>query len=325
MTDFKKRCECQRKPKQSYRVRNWHDYDRALVARGSVFLWFEDEELVRQWVPPKNGRRGAQPQYSDVAIQAVLTLKAVFGLTNRSAEGFVNSLWDRLGYALKSPDHTQISRRAKTLTVQIPRRMRGAAGPEAPLHVVIDSTGLKVYGEGEWKVRQHGVSKRRTWRKMHLAVDAHAGEVLAVEVSSADIHDADCVEGLLEQIEAPIAQLSADGAYDKRKVYEAAAARGAILAVPPQEGAAHWEADHPRNATIDCITQRGWHYWRDHSGYGLRALAENAIGRCKALFGARLRARHPDTQTAEVHVRIAAMNIMTALGMPISTPNSVAI
>jgi len=316
MTAFKKDIKASGKPKEQYRVRNWAEYDHALVSRGSLFLWFEDGELARQWTPPPNGKRGAQPKYSDLAIQTVLTLKAVFGLRNRSVEGFVNSIFTRLGYALTSPDHTLISRRAKTLTVQIPRRQRGQNGPELPLHVVIDSTGLKVFGEGEWKVRQHGVGKRRTWRKVHLGVDALSGEVLAVEITSADIHDADCIEGLLEQMDAPVEQISADGAYDKRKVYESAAVRSIKLVTPPQDGAAHWEAGHPRNTAIEKIQTEGYEKWRDDTGYGLRAMAENAMFRLKTLFGEHLSARLPETQTAEVHVRVAAMNIMTALGMP---------
>ena len=246
-------------------------------------------------------------------------IKAVFGLTNRSVEGFVSSVFARLGYALSTPDHTLISRRAKTLAVKIPRRPRGQVGPGAPLHVVIDSTGLKVFGEGEWKVRQHGTGKRRTWRKVHVGVDAQSGEVLAVEMSSSDVQDADAVADLIAQIDAPIDQVSADGAYNKRKFYEVLKKRNIRGAIPPQDGAAHWEAGHPRNTTLDSIGRDGVRRWAKDSGYTMRALAENAMYRIKTLTGSRLSARLPETQTAEIYARIACLNVITALGMPKST------
>jgi hypothetical protein len=148
--------------KVQYRVTNWPEYDRALVRRGSLTIWFDEEFLRARWRPAPTGRRGAPFQYFDIAIQALLTLKAVFDLPYRMVEGLAGSLIRLLGVALSIPDHTLLSRRAKTLTVQIPRRQRSG-----PIHVVVDSTGLKVYGEGEWKVRRHGAGKRRTWRKVH--------------------------------------------------------------------------------------------------------------------------------------------------------------
>jgi hypothetical protein len=276
-----------------------------------VWLWFEDESLAKTWQASPTGKRGAQPRYSDTAIQTVLVLKAVFGLTNRSVEGFVRSLWSRLGYELTSPDHTLITRRAKTLTVQIPRRQ-----PPESLHGVIDSTGLKVYGEGEWKVRQHGKSKRRVWRKVHVGVDTESKEIVTALMSDSNIHDADVFSELMAQIDFPVEQVSADGAYDKRKVYDELAERGLRGAIPPQDGAAHWEAGHPRNATIEAITENGWRAWAEKADYGLRSLAENAMYRLKTLTGSHLSARLPETHTAEVYARMACLNIMTALGMP---------
>jgi hypothetical protein len=311
MTGFKKVREKRAEPKAQYRVRNWAEYDKALVNRGSVWLWFEDEALAKVWQAAPTGQRGAQPKYSDTAIQTVLVLKAVFGLTNRSVEGFVSSLWVRLGYELSSPDHTLISRRAKTLTVQIPRRQ-----PHESLHVVIDSTGLKVYGEGEWKVRQHGKSKRRVWRKVHVGVETDTKEIVIALMSDSNIHDADVFSDLMEQIDSPVEQVSADGAYDKRKVYDELMQRGIRAAIPPQDGAVLWEAGHPRNATIEAITANGWRAWAEKADYGLRSLAENAMYRIKTLTGSHLSARMPETQTAEVYARIACLNIMTALGMP---------
>ena len=252
-------------------------------------------------------------QYSEMAIQTMLTLKAVFRLTYRSVEGFGRSLVQLMGLDLRIPDHTSLSRRAKTLTVVIPRRT-----DIDPLHIVIDSTGLKVYGEGEWKVRQHGVSKRRTWIKVHLAVDSAILDVVGVEVTIPEWTDAEVFEDLLDQIEGDIEQIDADGAYDTRAVYEAACKRNARLIVPPRDNAIPWEEGHPRTEALAHIAEQGIKAWKKSTHYHQRSLAENAMYRLKQLLGDRLASRLFETQVTEVHVRIAAMNIMTSLGMPVS-------
>ena len=137
--------------KIQYRVTNWPEYDRALVRRGSLMIWFDEEFLREHWRPAPTGRRGAPFQYSDSAIQALLTLKAVFDLPYRRVEGRAGSIVSLMGLTLPIPDHIRLSRRAQTLTVQIPRRQQAG-----PIHVGVDSTGLKIDGEGEWKVRRHG-------------------------------------------------------------------------------------------------------------------------------------------------------------------------
>ena len=299
--------------KAKYRVKNWPDYDRALVKRGDVTVWFDEEFLRGHWRPAPSGKRGAPFEYSDLAIQALLTLKAVFRLPYRALEGFGRSLMGLMGLALPVPDHTQLSRRARTLRVAIP--CRASSGPR---HVVVDSTGLKVYGEGEWKVFRHGEGKRRTWRKVHLAVDAGSKDVVGVEVTTGARSDAEVFEGLLGQVEGNIEQVDGDGAYDTRAAYAAAAARGARLVVPPRENAVPWEAGHPRNQALGGIAQHGRKGWKKIAGYHRRSLAENAMYRLKQLFGERLASRLFEAQVTEVHARVAAMNTMTALGMPVS-------
>lgn len=301
--------------KVKYRVTNWPDYDRALVQRGHLTIWFEEAFLREHWRPAPTGKRGAPFSYSDIAIQALLTLKAIFDLPYRMVEGLASSIIQLMGVELRIPDHTLLSRRAKTLTVRIPRRQR-----TKPVHVVVDSTGLKLYGEGEWKVRQHGAGKRRTWRKVHVAVDAAAKDVLAVEVTTEQWTDGEVFAGLLEQIEDPIAQVDGDGAYDTRGVYAAAAKCGAQVAVPPRENAVPWAADHPRTQALAAIATQGLSAWKRAVGYHRRSLAENAIYRLKQLFGDRLASRRFETQVTEIHVRVAALNVMTYLGMPVSIP-----
>lgn len=301
--------------KIQYRVTNWPEYDRALVRRGSLTIWFDEEFLRERWRPAPTGRRGAPFQYSDLAIQALLTLKAVFDLPYRMVEGLAGSIVRLMGLTLRIPDHTLLSRRAQTLTVQIPCRQRAG-----PIHVVVDSTGLKIHGEGEWKVRRHGAGKRRTWRKVHLAFDAEVKDALAVEVTTEAWTDGEVFQGLLDQIDEDIAQVDGDGAYDTRGVYDAAMERDATVAVPPRENAVPWEADHPRTQALATIAEQGLPAWKQAVGYHRRSLAENGIYRFKQLFGERLASRLFETQVTEVHVRVAALNVMTYLGMPVSVP-----
>ena len=276
-------------------------------------VWFAEEEVRENGKLEATGKRGGVLQYSDMAIQTLRVLKSVFSLTYRSLEGFGCSLMSLMGLNLRIPDHSHLSRRAKTLNVVIPRRVH----PES-LHVVIDSTGLKVYGEGEWKVRQHGASKRRTWIKVHLAVDAKILDIIGVEVTAPAWEDGEVFEGLLNQIEGTIEQIDVDGADDTDSSYEAASQRGATLIVPPRENAFPWEDEHPRTKALAAIAEQGMKEWKNSTGYHQRSLAENAMY-LKQLFGDRLASRLFETQVTEVHVRIAAMNIMTALGIPIST------
>ena len=301
--------------KVPYRVTNWPEYDRALVRRGRLTIWFDEAFLQDRWRPAPTGKRGAPFPYSDTAIQALLTLKAVFDLPYRMVEGLAGSIVQLMGVALSIPDPTLMSRRAKTLSVQIPRRSR-----TGPIDGVVDSTGLKVYGEGEWKVRQHGAGKRRTWRKVHLAVDADVKDVLAVEVTTEQWTDSEVFAGLLEQIDDPIGHVRADGAYDTHGVYAAAGERGAEVTIPPRANAVPWTPDHPRTQALAAIAVQGLPAWKQAVGYHRRSIAENAMYRFKQLFGDRLASRQFETQVTEVQVRVAALNVMTYLGMPVSVP-----
>jgi hypothetical protein len=206
-----------------------------------------------------------------------------------------------------------LSRRVRRLVVQIPRRER-----TGPIHLVVDSTGLKVFGEGEWKVRQHGAGKRRTWLKVHLAVDADAKDVIGVEVTTVAWTDGDMFGTLVDQVAGTIEQIDADGAYDTRDAYEVAAQHQATLVVVPRDNAVAWEADHPRTQALAAIQEKGMVQWKKDTGYHHRSLAENAMDRLKQRFGEVVASRLFDSQVNEVHARIAAMNRMTYLGMPIS-------
>jgi hypothetical protein len=302
--------------KQTYRIRNWAQYNAALIQRGS-FTWWLDEALIERWYnTEKSGRRGAPNTYSDVAIQCALTLKAVYRLPLRATQGFLNSLLDLLQVPLTPPHYSTCCRRQQTLDVCIPRTPSTEAR-----HLVVDSTGLKVFGEGEWKVRQHGYRKRRTWRKLHVAVDEATHEIVATLTTTNAVGDSEVLPELLDQVPEPIAQVSADGSYDSRDCHAAIAQRQARAAIPPRENAQPWEPHpdgtvHPRTAILERISEIGLAQWKQESGYHQRSLAETAMFRLKTLFGAQLQARGFDAQVAEAYIRCAALNTMTRLGMP---------
>ncbi len=301
--------------KAAYRVRNWKQYDAALVRRGSLTLWVE-EATLQGWRYRGPNQRGAQFEYSDLASECLLTLRAVYRPTLRATEGFARSLFGVMGLDLEVPDHTTLSRRAATVRITLPKRAEG------PLHLVLGSTGLKVHGEGEWKARQHGYSKRRTWLKLHLAVDPETHEVQAAVVSEPGVTDEEAVPALLDQVEVPISGAGADGAYDRRTVYEALERRGARAVIPPRRDAKirrHGNSSGPRLArdeNLRRIRRVGRRAWKEESGYHRRSLGETAMFRLKTLFGPGVVSRGAGQRAAEVGVRCRAMNIMTHQGMP---------
>jgi IS5 family transposase len=298
-----------------YRIRNWNEYNRALVRRGSLTVWV-DQESLDAWNYRGPARWGAQYVYSDAAIQCLLTLRAVFHLPLRATQGMAASVFDLMGLDLDVPHYSTLSRRAAELAVDLSRKSKG------PLHLVLDSTGLKVYGEGEWKVRKHGYSKRRTWRKLHLAIDAETHEVQAVAVTEAKVDDAEEVDHLLKPIDRPLASAAADGAYDKRKVYRALEPRTGTILIPPRSNARIWKHGNasgpplPRDENLRQIRRSGRKAWKRESGYHVRSLAETGVFRMKAIFGGHLTSRKPECQVTEGTIRCRALNIMTHLGMP---------
>jgi len=305
------------RPKTLYRVKNWSEYDKALVQRGSITFWMSDD-FEKTWRHTGEKQRGSQFDYSDQAILVMLTIKEVFHLTNRGVEGFVRSIFRMMKINLPVPDHTTLSKRGKDLKVNLPKKAN------QKLNIVMDSTGLKIYGEGEWKVRQHGVSKRRTWRKLHIGADPEDGEIRAVILTENSISDDAAVEVLLEQIEQEIGEFAADGAYDKRKVYDCLNAHSpdVKILIPPRKNARIWKHGNTkaerlkRDENLRSIRKHGRKEWKNNSGYHVRSLSETAMFRLKTIFGNELSARLLETQTTQALVRCAALNKMTHLGMP---------
>jgi IS5 family transposase len=305
------------KPKASYRVRNWREYDAALKQRGSLTVWI-DEAVIAGWInEQKSGRRGASKHYSNGAIALMATVQSLFNLPGRQTEGFLESLFGLMGIDLPVPDHSTLSRRMGKVEVELP-----VAPSEGGIHVVVDSTGVKVYGEGEWKVRQHGVGKRRTWRKLHVGVNEANGEILAAVASTNNVSDDDALADILGGIDDEIEQVSGDGAYDKRKCYDEISARGAKATIPPRKDAVMWENTpesedvHPRNQVLERIEEVGRQQWKQESGYHRRSLAETTMFRFKTIFGGTLRRRWFDNQAVELFLKCAALNRMIQLGKP---------
>jgi IS5 family transposase len=308
-----------KKTKRTYRLRNWSQYNKALVRRGSLTLWVGDDMIAHWRETKQTGKRGAPRTYTDTTILCMATLEEVYGLPLRATEGLTRSVVKLMGIELAVPDYTTLCRRRKSLEVVLPRQKK-----REPLHLVVDSTGIKVYGEGEWKVRQHGYSRRRTWRKLHLGVDEATGEFVAVVVSTNSFKDSQILPHLLEQVEEGISQVSADGAYDSRNCYDAIREREARAAIPPQKRAKIWQHGntkaerHIRDENLREIRRKGRAQWKRDSNYHRRSLAETAVFRVKMIFGERASARSFDGQAAQLLVRCAALNRMTHLGMPAS-------
>jgi IS5 family transposase len=306
-----------KKTKRTYRLRNWKQYNSYLVNRGGLTIWVS-QDVIKIWRNHSGSRRRGKPRvYSDAAILCLATLGEVYNLPLRQTEGLMASIIELLQVELAVPDYSTLCRRRRRLGVCLPKRKT-----DQPLHLVVDATGVKVYGEGEWKVRQHGYTKRRTWRKLHIGVNEASREIVAAVVATNNFTDGQVLPDLLEQIDEKIEQVSGDGSYDKRNCYEAIRERKARAAIPPQKGARIWRHGNSkaerlaRDENLRRIRQVGRRQWKQESGYHRRSLAETTMMRLKTIFGERVRGRRFEAQASQMIVRCAALNMMTHLGMP---------
>jgi hypothetical protein len=310
--------------KMKFKVTNWADYEAGLRRRGSLTLWITPEALAG-WHAPRRKTRGGQARYSDLAIETALTLGTVFGMRLRQTEGLLHSLLGLMGLEVPVPDHTTLSRRAQKWE---PPAGRNRSLPDGPLHVLVDSTGLKVYGAGQWLEEKHGARSRRNWRKLHLAVDANGGEIIAHGLTDQNTDDPSQVAPLLSQIDGEIDQFTADGAYDGKPTYQTILQHSstANVVIPPRSRAIPNSGTGPpgqRDKHITAIASDGRLKWQAATGYGKRALIETAIGRYKGLIGSRLRARSSTAQQTEVAIGCIVLNRMLACGRPESVRRQV--
>ncbi|GEA52362.1 IS5 family transposase [Vibrio inusitatus NBRC 102082] len=298
--------------KSKHKIINWSEYNKALVNRGSITFWVDDSAKDTWYSTEHHGGRGRSNQFSDVSIETALMLKGVFNLSLRSLEGFVNSVFELMGAPLRSPTYSCISKRAKTVEVNYRKQSRGSIA-----HIAIDSTGLKVFGEGEWKARKHGVAKRRTWRKLHLAVDTDTHEVIRAVVSTVSVGDNEVLPTLLNPLRRKIDRVSADGAYDTKRCHEVLKRKGIKPAIPPRSNAALWEKDHPRNAAVMALQADKLPEWKVENDYHQRSLSETAMYRYKQLISSKVSCRKYNAQVGEILAGIKAMNKVIDLGMPV--------
>jgi len=300
--------------KSRYRVRNWAEYETGLQKRGNLTVWLSDAALDA-WCAPASGKPGGQRTYADIAIEAALTIRMVFHLPLRQTEGFLRSLAQLLKFDLPIPDHTTLSRRLQKLSEIKFRRL----ATDRPIHLLIDSTGLRIH---VGHLRRP--PKNRAWRKLHLAVDANTGEIVASDLTGRRTADCGRVPVLIEQIADRVASVSADGAYDAASVYEAVQVKGEGHAVrvliPPGRDAQlnprPSAAQKERNRNIRSIREHGRRDWHARSGFSTRSLVENTVFRYKTIIGRSMRSRTFAGQRIEVQLASQILNTMTCLGMP---------
>jgi len=302
-------------PKQRHRATNPAACDAALRQRGSLTVWFTDAAIAA-WKADPRTTRGGQPRYSALAIATALTLRAVFRLALRQTERLIGSILALLGLDLAVPDHLTLSRRAETLKVASPRP------GSAPVHLPVDSTGLKLCGSGEWLLEKHGTRTRRSWRKLHIGVDATTGRIVAATLTTSDVDDASQVGPLLDQNTGPLASFTADGAYDQDGVYGEVARHspGAAVIVPPRSNAVPSDtagtAPTQRDRHLRMISEHGRRHWQKASGYHWRALVEADISRFERVVGDGLRSRMDRRRGTEIALAVGALNRMLELGRP---------
>ncbi len=320
MTEAHKRPNRHPKYKTAYRVKNWAEYDKALRDRGDITLWIS-QDAIDAWTPPQTGKRGAPPVYSDLAIETALSLRLIFDQPLRQTEGFLRSILRLMDLALPCPDHTTLSRRNDTVAI----RRKIDRAPQGPVDVIVDSTGLKVCGQGEWHSQKHGEKKVKRWKKLHVGV-ADEGQIVASTVTESNEQDPSQVPDLLDQIDEEIARFIGDGIFDQEPVYAAVEAHssGARVIISPRKDAV------PSPTAGTAPTQRDQHLleiertdrfqWKRTSGYYDQAHAENVFSRFKQTFGDRLRAKRDEAQEREASLACELLNRMLELGRLLSYP-----
>jgi transposase len=298
-------------------IRNWSEYNAGLKQRGSLTFWLEESVLESWYNSSLSGKRGASNDYSDIAIITFMTIKSVYRQPGRQTQGLLESLLMLMNVNLDVPDHSTVSRRLHKLEISLPVIPKSGS-----VHMVVDSTGIKVYGEGEWKTRQHGISKRRTWRKLHLGIDESTGEIIAAVVTTNDVHDGEVLKDLLEQVEIELEQVTGDGAYDHSHCYDEIDEKGARAVIPPRKDAVIWQhgncqaPPHPRDENLRHIRRHGRKKWKREANYHRRSLAETTMFRQKAIFGGKVRARKFENQAVEILLQCVALNRMIQIAKP---------
>lgn len=311
--------------KQHYNKRDWKAYDQSLQNRGNLTIWFQGDVISKWNAQPQDVRKpGRQRKYSELAIEASLTVRLVFKQALRQTEGLMKSIVNIMGLDLDIPDHTTISRRSQKLSLSA--KKASAAISEKGHVLIVDSTGLKVVGEKEWMNTKHGTKQRKVWRKLHLVIN-ETGEILDSTLTTHDLSDVSQLPDLLENIDEPIDELIGDsGGYDHKLTYETIAAHelktgqsnSIRVIIPPNLGFQKRSDSDPteRLDNIDFIAEHGREKWQKKTDYGRRSLVENTMYRYKTIIGRTLRSKNDNNQNTEVKIGIAILNTMKDLGIP---------
>lgn len=309
------------KKKDKYRIRNWKEYNQSLVNRGSITFWFSEDATEKWHATEKSGKRGRPQVYSDYAVRCGLAIKAVFRIAFRALQGLINSLLKILQLSLKCPNYSLFSRRTKNLKIPIRRFL----SPGEKLDIVFDSTGFKVYGEGEWKVRKHGYSKRRTWRKVHVGMCANTRQIIVSATTSNDVSDDVAMLDMMTALDdAKLGDVLGDGAYDTTDCRQFIHDIGGRQVIPPKRTArkqkksfipALKERDHAIQR-IKELGDEGRSEWKKEVRYHRRSVIETHMFRHKTILGDRLSSRKGSTQATEIAIKCDVLNRMTELGMP---------
>lgn len=308
--------------KKNYRVHNWRHYNKALVQRGDLSFWFS-EKIIDNWKNDVGKAHHGNQKYSDAVIVCGLVLKQIYHLTLRSTQGMMSSILRLMNIGLEVPNYTTFCRRGKTLKVPL-----GVAPSSEPRHVLVDSTGVRVVGEGEWKSMKHGPEKHQVWRKLHIAMDADSLTIVSAEVSDSTRPDWDYLPRLISQVKEPIKQITADGAYDKKCCYQASFERGSKAVFPPQSNAIIQRNKRKKNLALMARDQaiefigngadksERKAKWKIDNNYHRRSLIETNMWRLKSIFGDQMRSKNPDNQKTELKIRCLALNLINKLGLP---------
>ena len=296
-------------------IKNWPAYNAGLKRRYDITVYID--EGVLEAMPPPSGTRGRPPVHGDGLIRLCLTLRCLYRLPLRGTEGMVKSLF-RL-YQLPQeavPDYTTLCRRGRTLKIP------AFSGRAEPLVIAVDSTGLKVYGEGEWKMKMHGKSKRRRWRKLHIGVSVDGQDIVTADLTDCSTGDQEHLCALLDRLpkRTKVKEVLADGIYDTYPCYDTVRGRGGTLITPPRKNAVIRKSDPPHerhNVIRACHTPRQRHRWKIRAGYHRRSLAETVMYRFKTAFTDRLMAREIPQQKTEAMIKITLLNIFRNLAKPV--------
>ncbi|MCP5489889.1 MAG: IS5 family transposase [Chlamydiales bacterium] len=289
------------------RKRNWHKYNRDLVKRGSITFFIDPNALTEK---PEENKRGRPRLFSLPLIYLLLVLKIQYRLTYRTLEGFAKSILPHIEPDIFLPTYSLICKRASHMEALLPK-----LSSRRPKVVLLDTTGIKVYGEGEWKVKMHGASKRRKWVKLHIAIDENTQEIIHFEITKG--HEADCKIGpkIIEKLPKPVETVIADGGYDTKRCREAINQIGAKDLIPPRKNSLLSPFMTRRNNALREIKGLGGdqlarEIWGKLTRYSRRALVETSFSRLKRLYGERFFSKKIETQKIEGHIKCKMLNQM---------------